>query len=102
MKPKPLNLEEIEKSAIKELNIRESGAVLKTIDFVRQHIKSACEFFLQFKNDPSVFFALYPQYYDDFEKNYGPLSKNLEDTTLFNEWLFKLAFKDVFKERDKE
>lgn len=41
MKPKPLDLEGIEKSAIKELNVREAGAVLKTIDFVKQQIKSA-------------------------------------------------------------
>ncbi len=74
--------------------------VYDLLDEIRQRIKSACEFYLKFRNDPSVFFALYPQYYDDFEEKCGSLSDNLEDTECFNEWLFKLAFKEVFGEKN--
>ena len=72
--------------------------VYDLLDEIRQRIKSACEFYLKFRNDPSVFFALYPQYYDDFEEKCGSLSDNLENTKCFNEWLFKLAFKGVLKD----
>ena len=66
--------------------------------FSAKDVKSACEFYLKFRSDPSVFFAIHPQYYDDFEKECGSLSENLEDTACFDKWLFKLAFKDVFEE----
>ncbi len=59
------------------------------------NVKSACEFYLKFRNDPSVLFALHPQYYEDFEEKHGELSKHLIDRTIYNEWLFKLAFSAV-------
>jgi len=119
MKPKPLdlNLMKIKETALQKLveqqKLKDHKEELRkwikkelliinyiqdfTIKELLHNIKSACEFYLKFRNDPSVFFALYPQYYDDFEEKCGSLSDNLEDTECFNEWLFKLAFKKVIE-----
>jgi len=108
-KPQPLNLEDLgqewivfrSKELVKEMKRRFND--LEIFKKIKHRIKSACEFYLKFRHDPSVFFAFYPQYYDDFEKECGLLSENLEDTTCFNEWLFHLAFKDVLGgENDKK
>lgn len=65
-----------------------------TADEIKQRIKSACELWWKFRDDPSVFFALYPKYYEVWEKDY-PLTDPLDNLKLWEEWLFKLAFKDV-------
>jgi len=64
-------------------------------------IKSACEFYLKYKDKPELFRKEQPQYLDDFCN--GVISKivlNTETKTKdiipkYNEWLFKLAFKEV-------
>ncbi len=65
---------------------------------VLQRIKSACEFYLRYKDKPELFRKEQPQYLDDFCN--GVISKivlNTETKTKdiipkYNEWLFKLAF----------
>ena len=97
-KPKPLDLEGIRKcyeefeEPLYEIELTKDEWK-RMWEEIKSRIKSACGFYLKFRNDPSVFFALYPQYYDDFEEKCGSLSDNLEDTECFNEWLFKLAFR---------
>ena len=101
MKPEPLDLEEIEKNAIKELNVRESGIALKTIQFAKQRIKSACEFYLRYWIRPDLLAKEHPEYKKELRKQIG-ISLSLvegENVYLLNyqEWLFRLAFKDVLE-----
>jgi len=75
-------------------------------ELYNKKIKSACEFWLKYKDNPELLLEEYPEYeekvkeiekeayqkefYMEFVKNYF-LEK-------YNEWLFKLAFKDVLEE----
>ena len=61
-------------------------------------IKSACEFYLKFKDNPELLIEEHPEYEavikDKFElkiPHYGWLFVE------YNEWLFKLAFRSVLK-----
>lgn len=88
---------------------------------LEQHIKSACEFYLQYKDNPRLFVKRFPELKKEVEK-IVPIEPNEEEKRLvekgiippktmdlilrvkaalyrdeFNEWLFKFAFKDVFK-----
>ncbi|MHA1853775.1 MAG: hypothetical protein ACTSUF_09765 [Candidatus Heimdallarchaeaceae archaeon] len=108
MKPEPLNLEFIDKwfekiclrkGSTKKWIEQDVGTIMskhKEIkelkDEVKQRIKSACEFWLRYKDRPDLLYFDFPIWEirvrcKEFEK-----SKNLKD---YNEWLFKLAFKDV-------
>ena len=136
MKPKPLNLEferlydffpyeEVEKLMLKidkeghnfphyttcktcEADFEE--VVRFTIKYVKQRIKSACEFYLQFQSKPFILF-----YYQNYltKKQISELMKIIEEIEnsppdiafeqlypKYNEWLFKLAFN--FKEGENE
>jgi len=83
----------------------------------RQGIKSACEFYLRYKDNPNGFFySPYQNLIDSKEMyllifelvRYSVLSKlppkKIEGIMLklqkYNDWLFKLAFKDVLKEEN--
>ena len=129
MKPKPLNFnfeslydffpyEEVEKLMLKiskeghsfphyttcktcEADFEE--VVRFTFKYVKQRIKSACEFYLRYENDPKL-----------LVKEHYHLLKKMEDDDIwaftllltapdleikineYNKWLFKLAFRDVF------
>jgi len=128
MKPQPLNLNmerdvrriseyitEIVSEAFRmmEEDKRELQETIKTevcglLDKVEQHIKSACEFYLKYKDKPDLLVKRYPEYKADLtlftkdvpfavpfdERLFNPL---WFDYDRYNEWLFKLAFKDVLK-----
>jgi len=71
-----------------------------------KHIKSACEFYLRYKDNPSLLVKEHPEYEKEIKKFEIPkfwnvkVEYNLAD---YNEWLFKLAFKDVLGgENEKE
>lgn len=140
MKPEPLNLDKsklISVSEFKELINRISktghsfphGDTCRTcesdceevIDFtlkkVKQRIKSACEFYLRYKDNPRLLGKEHPlliekvnelyrkhiEIEEELGENYDPKSKTFIDE--YNLWLFKLAFSDIFteeKERGKE
>jgi len=111
--PQPLDLEEvyeqIKKWAIKEGAVSYEGATIqifptpkelvkKTITKIKQRLKSACEFYLRYKDKPELL---------NREKKILELKKLLkklkrqkkdiiEILDKYNEWLFKLAFN--FKE----
>jgi len=68
----------------------------KTFDDLKQRIKSACEFWLKYRNDPISFFTQHKKLVKRFK------SEMIIDPTKitghwellkYNEWLFKLAFK---------
>ena len=82
------------------------------IDFVKQRIKSACEFYLRYKDNPELFLNEigFPKDSKGIEifnhwkslKLIPPTKFTEFDWHDYNEWLFKLAFKDVFEEGENE
>jgi len=76
---------------------------------LKQRIKSACEFYSRYKDNPELLIQEHPEYENTLtrflkdlpfavpfnEKMFNPL---YFDYKKYNKWLFKLAFKDVFEE----
>ena len=127
MKPKPLNLEEWLKKVNwswdkdclgeeKQIFVSETA-----FDDLKQRIKSACEFYLKYKDDPEL---LWKEQLDNIEKLKAKIRLQQFLTNIreipspkgevscvhgwdmydkckllkeYNKWLFKLAFKDVFE-----
>ena len=116
MKPKPLNFDEIRQIIEDEISI---SAVIEKI---KQRIKSACEFYLKYKDKPELLLKEYPEYsekeipiLDSFDEpedkvtfeeyirillkldinDFGEYCRQVENG--YNDWLFKLTFKDVFE-----
>ena len=56
---------------------------------IKQRLKSACEFYLRYKDNPELLINEHPKY----EKEIQKLWKNKNFTATYNDWLFKLAFK---------
>jgi len=72
------------------------------LKIVKQRIKSACEFYLRYKDNPKLLISEHKKYYDDVVGNFFRSfnSKTLEeyyDIDKYNEWLFKLAFKAMLE-----
>ena len=72
---------------------------------VKQQIKSTCEFYLKYKDNPSKLWNERIDYIKKIKKDkelwkfIEELNKNRCITLRkYNEWLFKLAFKPVFEE----
>ncbi|MCD6434794.1 MAG: hypothetical protein J7L15_00150 [Clostridiales bacterium] len=73
-------------------------------------VKSACEFYLKYFNKPKVFVKENPEYEQDLDKfildrlSPDAFKYDLEffDYDGYNEWLFKLAFKDVLDGGDRQ
>ena len=95
-----------------------SKARKKIITKIKQRIKSACEFYLRYVDNPNGFFySPYQNLIDSKEMyllifelvRYSVLSKlppkKIEGIMLklqkYNEWLFKLSFKDVLENENK-
>jgi len=120
MSEKPLDLEE--RKLIEEI-ILKSGILLKNgndlVDYeipkseidklilyaikeIKQRIKSACEFWLKYKNRPDNLAEEQPQYKEELSKfDYLYRGALLTDLERYNEWLFRLAFKSVLKNERK-
>jgi len=67
-------------------------------------IKSACEFYLRYKDNPKLLIEEYPEYEKEIEKFNSDkhLYQEFDKYTAvslkeYNEWLFRLAFKDVLE-----
>jgi len=112
--PKPLDLEEIrnewrktERLHIKRVfhlvaktkqpaTINKSEIEEEKLYLVKQCIKSACEFYLRYKDNPKEFLRDYPEHrhfiIDRFVKNTSERGIKY-DIKQYNEWLFKFAFK---------
>jgi len=79
--------------------------MLLLLNKIKQRLKSACEFYLRYKDKPSLLWL------EQFEfrkhlKNFGVTKKwvesknydSLYDWSDYNEWFFKLTFKGVFED----
>ena len=92
-KPQPLNLKKIHEVLMKEGD-NEFTKVVKVED-----IKSACEFYLRYKDKPELFCKEHFEIdYYKFNDEWFITSTKSEGVN-YNDWLFKLAFKDIFKEK---
>ncbi len=116
-KPQPLDLDllEIHNRVVKDLLVKKdkniSRAIELTINKVKQRIKSACEFYLEWKDVPHIFCRAFPEYRNELRKVLGDLwmkwwlvstSNNPPKAVWiiklqYNEWLFKLAFGEILK-----
>jgi len=69
-------------------------------DEIKQRIKSACEFYLKYKDNPELFSK--EQYKIKWERyrDIGCLVWVKKMWINYNEWLFKLAFKEVLKNEE--
>jgi len=99
----------------------------KLVPFIKQHIKSACEFYSRYKDNPELLIKEHIEFKTAIEKLFNiegklrndgtitrdipeefdypkiPLSKSIYyDYKKYNKWLFKLAFKSVFEEEENE
>ena len=112
---KPLDFEEFRKWRAKTNSDKIFS--ISQIEFIKQRIKSACEFYLKYKDNPELLIKEFPEELKVKEKEFGAEDElnnflnNIQDKIKsfdgfgievykkkYNEWLFKLAFKDVLKE----
>jgi len=96
-KPQPLDLEEI-KIIISDIGKKKAEQL---VNYFKYKLKSACEFYLRYKDKPVLLFKNFPEYKELAIKDKA-IIPDLEGkftwlTLDYNEWLFKLAFKDIFK-----
>ena len=73
---------------------------------ISERVRSACEFYLKYKDDPMLLLNEYRDKYEEIKvpegvEFYPPGVVKCVDTKKYNAWLFKLAFKDIFKEEFK-
>ena len=131
-KPQPLDLKNIEEKIIDELNEQQPHDLETEIKIfkrvVLQRLKSACEFFLRYLDNPYEFILeaddeyirelkkSFPNIHGEIDEDPNDypfltplremtieqirdsahtIAKELCKHTNFDEWLFKLAFKDV-------
>ena len=116
MKPQPLDLNKIESIRVVEwfegypasrkrhnFNSREDLLVdlpeAYWKDDIIQRLKSACELYLQYKDNPEKFLDEHPEYTEEVCEKCGHPYVIYED--LFNDWLFKLVFKPVLEDDKK-
>ncbi|MHC1636028.1 MAG: hypothetical protein ACXQTS_05350 [Candidatus Methanospirareceae archaeon] len=76
------------------------------LKFVKRRIKEACEFYLRYKDKPECLWEEKPEYRETLKKMFVFYKENGEPYfseddygwEIYNDWLFKLAFKEVFEE----
>ncbi|MCD6477611.1 MAG: hypothetical protein J7K87_01280 [Candidatus Aenigmarchaeota archaeon] len=73
-----------ERVMLQPLDLEEIGWI------IREHIKSACEFYLRYKDKPHLLIREYPKYEKQARKFLDE-----DDIEGYNDWLFRLAFKEV-------
>lgn len=102
--PGPKRLLELKR---KDWEVARLYGMLKAIKEVKEKIKSACEFYLKYKDNPELLLKEHPKYKEKIEnfRILKPLGNYIKgkyyDVDRYNKWLFKLAFKDVL-EGDKD
>ena len=115
-KPQPLDLWEIEQM-IGEIMAKEKFPYCKVsvkarqeimrvlleklIPFIKQRLKSACEFYLRYKDNPNLFLNEQKEFAEEVIDKFYDETKGWKNLDKYNEWLFKLAFKDVFEAEKK-
>ncbi len=105
MKPQPLDLEVVEKEVFKWIVGEPAHELGEFFDFtiqeIKQHIKSACEFYLKYKNTPYTFIKENSRYKEKVVGDFwlginNETQEPIWDLDEYNDWLFKLAFKEIF------
>ncbi len=90
----------------KEWEVVKLYGMLIAIKEIKSRIKSACEFYLRYKDNPDLLLDEYKEIDDVLSEEFGEdwLWQFREDKLMrplikleYNEWLFKLAFKGVFE-----
>ena len=137
MKPKPLDLDKEFEIIINEKWIEDTNnnkyclkdffptlsSILWFKNQIKQRIKSACEFYLRYKDKPELLIKEHPEYkkheiqifknHPTYADEIRKIGEIIEETKLrevlmevdtfytekYNDWLFKLAFKDVLEEK---
>ena len=110
-KPQPLDLDF--KTILEIIRNPNAGDYTKAYaieNYIKQCIKSACEFYLRYKDKPELLKKEHSEFKEEVEKfiiKKHPILQNIFDYTAFNlreynKWLFKLAFKSVFEEKENE
>jgi len=87
----------------KDWEVARLYGMMKAIKEIKQEIKKRCEFYLRYKDNPSLLWKENPKYRKKLKK-FGITEKwvsedcdELYDWEDYNEWLFKLAFKSVLE-----
>jgi len=113
-KPQPLDLDF--KTILEIIRNPNAGDYTKAYaieNYIKQCIKSACEFYSRYKDNPELLIQEHPEYENTLtrflkdlpfavpfnEKMFNPL---YFDYKKYNKWLFNLAFKSVFEEKENE
>ena len=87
------------RTSYKDLSEKEKESDRDWARKVIKLIKSACEFYLRYKDRPDNLAEEQPQYKKELSKfDYLYCGALLTDLERYNEWLFRLAFKSIFKE----
>ena len=105
MKPQPLDLKNLKIFTY----LKKDNEIIR--NEIKQHIKSACEFYLRYKDNPELLVKEHHEYENvkisttiGTLKNFikirkmdtgGEIDETLLEERDYNEWLFKLTFKDV-------
>ena len=108
---KPLDLEG--RNIYKKLKVDFGSRRTKTIydekeavKEIKQRIKKACEFYLRYKDNPKLLFKekKLKHLFIKEEKLQPFMAQMIKNRYLkqYNEWLFKLAFKDVLEEGERK
>ena len=114
MKPQPLDKiyisntideEDLEEATPEKIKLFEDCVGEKPLLICKlEDIKSACEFYLRYKDDPFMLGKEQPKYLKELEKfGYKIIDKETAeisskyDPQKYNEWLFILAFRSVIK-----
>ena len=130
MKLQPLDLEDISEWLEKQIEKRDDLIIRKKInpsnpplfkeivyitkirdiliDEIKQRLKSACEFWLKYKDNPLLLCEEKPEYKKEFEpfttafKSSAFSSQKLKwILDKYNDWLFRLCFKSVLEDDKK-
>lgn len=106
MKPKPLDKKDVilemnQFVAFLESRIQDEQkrdeiltAVEELVKTLKQRIKSACDFYLRYKDNPELLIQEYPEYKEELDSKFLYFKQNnkITPSMYYNEWLFKLAF----------
>ena len=112
MKPQPLDLDGVVDKVLDivtsrrqiELVVNEVEVIKTTKKVIKQRLKSACEFYLRYKDNPDLLMKEQPEYEKETKKFYSKGRKTKHRDIIgmwhldeYNEWLFRLAFKGVME-----
>ena len=70
---------------------------LKLKKEIRKQVRQACEFYLKYKDRPKLFLKDFPECKEEIDYYLNGLAVTNVAIVKYNEWLFRLAFKDVLE-----